>query len=417
MQDAAAWLADLADTLRQATTAEQAARLADEARTSAGISPDDGDDPRGVAIDALLQLAVDRLAAREDVAHARLRLDTNERIAELGSYDWDVATDTNTWSDQLYRIYGYEPGAFNASYDKFISMIHPDDRERIKAIHAEAFETGEPFEMEERIVRPDGEVRLLWSNGVVITDDDGTPVRFVGTCRDITDERRREVAHESALKEAARHRQRIHDAGLARRQSLELNDNVVQGLVTANWLLEDGDLAAAAKVVRRTLDAARRMMDDLYVAGQLATEDDLVRSHAAPSSNFEHAASDGAGTGARIVIADDSEDVRFLLRLRFERNGEFVVVGEADNGRDAVDLVAQHRPDVIVLDLAMPQMDGLQAAAAIREASPDTHIVILSGYGEEAMQERALEAGADDYVTKAADFENVVTAVRSRLVA
>lgn len=417
MQDAAAWLADLADALRRATTAEQAARLTDEARTSAGISPDEGDDPRGVAVDALLQLAVDRLAAREDAAHARLRLDTNERIAELGSYDWDVATDTNIWSDQLYRIYGYEPGAFNASYDKFISMIHPDDRERIKAIHAEAFETGEPFEMEERIVRPDGEVRLLWSNGVVITDADGTPVRFVGTCRDITDERRREVAHESALKEAAQHRQRIHDAGLARLQSLELNDNVVQGLVTANWLLEDGDLAAAAKVVRRTLDAARRMMDDLYVAGQLATEDDLVRSHAAPSSNFEHPASDGAGTGARIVIADDSEDVRFLLRLRFERNGEFVVVGEADNGRDAVDLVAQHRPDVIVLDLAMPQMDGLQAAAAIREASPDTHIVILSGYGEEAMQERALEAGADDYVTKAADFENVVTAVRSRLVA
>ena len=417
MQDAAAWLADLADALRHATTADEAARLADEARASVGLSPDDGGDPRGVAVDALLQLAVDRLAAHQDAAHARLRLDTNERIAELGSYDWDVATDTNTWSDQLYRIYGYEPGAFNASYDKFISMIHPDDRERIKAIHAEAFETGEPFEMEERIVRPNGEERLLWSNGVVITDDHGTPVRFVGTCRDITDERRREIAHESALKEAARHRQRVHDAGLARRQSLELNDNVVQGLVTANWLLEDGDLAAAAKVVRRTLDAARRMMDDLYVAGQLATEDDLVRSHAAPSSNFEHAVSQGAGTGARIVIADDSEDVRFLLRLRFERNGEFVVVGEADNGRDAVDLVAQHRPDVIVLDLAMPQMDGLQAAAAIREASPDTHIVILSGYGEEAMQDRALEAGADDYVTKAADFENVVATVRARLAA
>jgi PAS domain S-box-containing protein len=415
MQDATAWLADLADALRHASTADEATRLVDEAR--AGISRDGGDEPRADSADAVLRLAMDGIAARADAAHARLRLDTNERIAELGSYDWDVGSDTNTWSDQLYRIYGYEPGAFNASYDKFISMIHPDDRERIKAIHAEAFETGEPFEMEERIVRPDGEERLLWSNGVVITDDDGQPVRFVGTCRDITEARSNEQAHEQALREASEHRQRIHEAGLARRQSLELNDNVVQGLVTANWLLEDGDVEAAAKVVRRTLDAARRMMDDLYVAGQMATEDDLVRSHAAPSSDFDHTATAGDGTGVRIVIADDSEDVRFLLRLRFERNGEFVVVAEADNGRDAVDLVAQHRPDVIVLDLAMPHMDGLQAAAEIREASPDTHIVILSGYGEDAMQERALEAGADDYVTKAADFENVVTAVRARLAA
>lgn len=417
MQDTPVWIAELAGGLRRATSADEVSRLVGDALARADVPADDTDDPRVAAARELEQLAHARLAAEDDAAHIRLRLHTNERIAELGSYDWHVTTDTNTWSDQLYRIYGYEPGAFNASYEKFISMIHPDDRERIKAIHAHAFETGEPFEMEERIVRPDGEVRLLWSNGVVITDDDGQPVRFVGTCRDITDQRRREEAHEAALQEASEHRQRIHEAKLARQQSLELNDNVVQGLVTANWLLEDGDLPAATTVVRRTLDAARRMMDDLYVAGQLATDEDLVRSHAAPSSEFDHATSHPSDGGIRVVIADDSEDVRFLLRLRFERSGDFVVVGEADNGRDAIDLVAEHAPDVIVLDLAMPHMDGLQAAATIRAAHPDTRIVILSGYGEDAMQDRAMEAGADDYVTKAADFENVVATVRARLAA
>lgn len=417
MQDVPLWLVALIGDLRRAASVDEASTIVEEALAQAGVDGDDPADPRAAAGKELLELARERLLAMDAAEQVRVRLDTNERIAALGSYDWHIVSDTNTWSDQLYRIYGYEPGAFNASYEKFLSMIHPDDRERIQAIHKKALETGEPFEMEERIVRPDGEVRLLWSNGLVVTDDDGQPSRFVGTCRDITEERRREEAHESALKEAARHRQRIHDATVARRQSLELNDNVVQGLVTANWLLQDDDPEAAAAVVKRTLDAARQMMDDLYVAGQMASDEDLVRSHPAPASAFEHADGPPAAGGTRVVIADDSEDVRFLLRLRFERGGEFIVVGEADNGRDAVTLVAEHRPDVIVLDLAMPHMDGLQAAAAIRRAHPDTAIIVLSGYGEEAMQERALQAGADDYVTKAADFENVVSAVRAKLAA
>jgi len=417
MPDTTPWLVELAGELLHATSTDEATRLVDAALTRAGAAARDTDDPGVATADAMLQLALDRLNALDEAAHVQLRLQTNERIAALGSYDWHVPTDTNTWSDELYRIYGYEPGAFNASYDRFISLLHPDDRERIKAIHAKAFETGEPFEMEERIVRPDGEERLLWSNGVVITDVDRQPLRFVGTCRDITDARRAEEAHAAALEEAAEHRQRIHEASRARQQSLELNDNVVQGLVTANWLLADGDAEAAGAVIRRTLDAARRMMDDLYVAGQLDTDDDLVRSRPAPSSDFDHDPVPDTDGGIRVVIADDSEDVRFLLRLRFERHGEFRIVGEADNGRDAIDLVMKHQPDVIVLDLAMPHMDGLQAASEIRRLSPDMRIVILSGYGEEAMQNRALEAGADDYVTKAADFEHVVTTVRARLAA
>ena len=84
------------------------------------------------------------------------RVDSAQQLANMGDYDWHISTDTNRWSDQLYRIYGHEPGSFNASYERFLSLIHPDDRERISGVHQQAYATGEPYQMIERIVRPDG---------------------------------------------------------------------------------------------------------------------------------------------------------------------------------------------------------------------------------------------------------------------
>lgn len=123
-----------------------------------------------------LQDEVDRLTAELD--DLRQRVDNAQHLAGMGDYDWHIPTDTNRWSDQLYRIYGYEPQAFNASYERFLSLIHPEDRDRIQALHQEAYATGAPYQMIERIVRPDGEVRYLSSNGEVIMDDAGTPVRM-----------------------------------------------------------------------------------------------------------------------------------------------------------------------------------------------------------------------------------------------
>ena len=114
-------------------------------------------------------------------------MDNAQQLAEMGDYDWHIPSDTNTWSDQLFRIYGYEPGSFHPSYEKFLSLIHPEDRDRISAVHQKAYATGEPYQMIERIVRPDGEVRYLSSNGEVILDAENTPVRMRGTCVDITE--------------------------------------------------------------------------------------------------------------------------------------------------------------------------------------------------------------------------------------
>ena len=117
-----------------------------------------------------------------------------QRIGQMGSYDWDITSDTNRWSDELYRIYGTEPQSFNASYEKFLAFVHPDDRERVQEVHRVAFETRQPYHTIERIVRPDGEVRVLDTWGEVVADADGNPIRMRGTCRDITEQQAAEQA-------------------------------------------------------------------------------------------------------------------------------------------------------------------------------------------------------------------------------
>jgi PAS domain S-box-containing protein len=192
-------------------------------------------DERARLEEALAGETAARRAAEEELAQLRQRMDNAQRLANMGDYDWHIPTDTNRWSDQLYRIYGHEPQSFNASYDRFLSLIHPEDRERITAIHQHAYATGQPYEMIERVVRPDGEVRYLRSNGQVVMGSDGAPERMRGTCVDITEQVLAEREREAAAA-------RLSEVRLRRRQAAEINDNVVQGVTAAMYALELDDL-------------------------------------------------------------------------------------------------------------------------------------------------------------------------------
>lgn len=100
-----------------------------------------------------------------------------------------------------------------------------------------------------------------------------------------------------------------------------------------------------------------------------------------------------------VLIADDSPDIRLLLRM-YLTGSKLEVVGEAADGKEAVDLTALHKPDAVILDLAMPVMDGLEAIPLIKDASPHTKIVVLSGFEADRMAETALGLGADRYIQK-----------------
>src|SRR5438105_7438885 len=110
----------------------------------------------------------------------------------------------------------------------------------------------------------------------------------------------------------------------------------------------------------------------------------------------------------RVLVADDTEDIRMLLRLTLQKDGRFEIVGEARNGEEAIALAETERPDAIVLDLAMPVMDGLQALPDLRRLLPRCRIVVLSGFNASQMADDALSLGADAYLEKGAAFARLV---------
>lgn len=116
-------------------------------------------------------------------------------------------------------------------------------------------------------------------------------------------------------------------------------------------------------------------------------------------------------TALRVVIIDDTADLRDLLRVALDRGG-MCVVGEAGDGQAGIEAVRIANPDVVLLDLSMPVMDGLEALPHIRKLAPEAQIVVLSGFGASELAERALEAGADGYVEKGVSLARILDYVR-----
>ncbi len=116
---------------------------------------------------------------------------------------------------------------------------------------------------------------------------------------------------------------------------------------------------------------------------------------------------------ATVLIADDHPLIRSGLRSVLERQGEFRVVAEAANGSDAIELAVRHRPDVILLDVGMPRLTGLDAAKYIHEKLPESRIVMISMHADEGYVLRALDSGATGYLLKASQDTEALDAARA----
>ena len=118
-----------------------------------------------------------------------------------------------------------------------------------------------------------------------------------------------------------------------------------------------------------------------------------------------------------VVVIDDSEDLVFLVRGALERSGQFSVVAEAADGEQGVLAVSATQPDLVLLDIAMPVMDGLEATTKIREVDPHACVLMLTGSNAREDVNRARRAGAAGYVTKdriAAELIDAILEVASR---
>ncbi len=120
------------------------------------------------------------------LARSESHLNESQNLADLGSWEWNVINGENRWSDQQCRIFGYEPGTVRPSYDLFFQAVHPDDQSKVKKASEDVLSGQAPYDIEFRIVRPDGSFRHIHSVGKVECDTSGTPVRMTGTLLDIT---------------------------------------------------------------------------------------------------------------------------------------------------------------------------------------------------------------------------------------
>ncbi len=115
----------------------------------------------------------------------------------------------------------------------------------------------------------------------------------------------------------------------------------------------------------------------------------------------------------RILIADDHALIRNGLRMLLGTHADLEVVGEAADGIEALERTRQLRPDVLVIDVAMPRMNGLEAAQLVRDVVPETRVVMLSMFEKESFARQALQAGASGYVLKGASSSDIVAAIRA----
>ncbi|HLF69619.1 MAG TPA: PAS domain S-box protein, partial [Actinomycetota bacterium] len=118
---------------------------------------------------------------------ALARLAEAQQKAHLGNWEWDVIGDYVVWSDELYRLFGLEPGSIEIGYDTYLRLIHPDDQSRADSVVRTAMETHEDFAFDHRVILPNGETRVIHGTGSVQLDGSGRVIRMAGTAQDITE--------------------------------------------------------------------------------------------------------------------------------------------------------------------------------------------------------------------------------------
>lgn len=136
---------------------------------------------------------------RSAMRESETQMEEAQRIAHVGSWEWELVSGQVSWSDELYRIFGLDPNSWTPSYERFIERVHVEDRELVESSIGSTLETSEPLRYEARVTRLDGEQRTIDCVGAPVANGDAAPVKMVGTVQDVTERRR--VERELAAKE------------------------------------------------------------------------------------------------------------------------------------------------------------------------------------------------------------------------
>jgi len=154
----------------------------------------------------------ERKHAEEALKKTMKNLFMAQEMAQLGSWEWDVITDELHWSDETYRLFGWEPKEIDVTLSTYLERVYPDDRDSVRAAMRAAFEGTGSYESEHKIIRTDGTIRILHTKGDVERDDHRKPLKMVGIVQDITELRRAEE-EKASLEAQLRHAQKMESLG------------------------------------------------------------------------------------------------------------------------------------------------------------------------------------------------------------
>lgn len=140
------------------------------------------------------ELEAEQARAQRALQVKQAALDEAQTLAHLGSWEWEIASGAERWSDEQYRIFGLDPARTQPTYATFLTALHPDDRKRVEQAVAKTLICDTRYNIECRIIRPNGELRYIHLRGIVHRQADGSPVGMSGTVQDITEYKRAKSA-------------------------------------------------------------------------------------------------------------------------------------------------------------------------------------------------------------------------------
>jgi PAS domain S-box-containing protein len=206
----------------------------------------------------------ERKQAEEKLKQSESRLAEAQRVTHVGSWNWDLRSNTVTWSDELYCIFGLQPQEIEVDR-KVMQNIHPEDRDWVMSAVENSLKTKEPYSFYYRVLRPDGEERIVHSRGYVVKDEYEYPIRVFGTTQDVTERRRAEEQLRTITEQLRALSARL---GLAREEesiriAREIHDELGAALSSLRWDLEDIDEVISELTDISQLAALRKKIEDM----------------------------------------------------------------------------------------------------------------------------------------------------------
>ncbi len=189
-----------------------------------------------------------------------------QRLAHLGSWDWNIETNELFWSDEIYRIFGLTPNEFGATYEAFLASVHPDDREYVMKSVDEALQDNKPYDIEHRVVQRKGDIRVVNERAEVTFNSEGGAIRMIGTVQDITDRKQAEEALRNALKEVQKLKSRLQAENIYLQEEIKVGHNF-DDIISRNEKL---------KSMLRKVEQVASTTANVLVLGETGTGKELV---------------------------------------------------------------------------------------------------------------------------------------------